>query len=520
MSRYNRAIIAALLLAGLSLALGAGCASSQQGNARWLQRGEAEALLAAHAATPDKDPDPDRMPAAAGEIEAQGDVLAAQGSSYAAMGQYRLALKDAKGESRQRLEGKLAGLELSLGRYQAAQDGFARLCALQPTQAVFWQGLGLAQMGQGDLAKAETSLGRAVELDPSLWRAQNLRGVIHNRRRQPRLAMADFQAALRVRPDNPALYNNLALSQAMVGDLSGAEVSLRRALALDPEHRLAANNLGLVLVRQGRDEEAFQLFAQSQGVAQAHNNLGVILAWQGRTREAQEQFQAAVQSLPRYYPLASRHLKQLGPEPFQAASNLLARPMTPLTEGAENAPAVQPRPRASVKATPAVKKAPAKIKNARPARKQAPAKTTPQPQAASLRKPPAQKQAQASPLDSAPQPAPAAQGAKPPALAKPAPQVKPAPISKEQRLAAPQPQPQPAKAEAKPSAAPPKAVAPVAGEKPAPASPPVAASEQTSSTAPSASGQAAGLWMRSDGSLSYGPMPAGERAYGVVFGSR
>lgn len=504
MPKRQPVIFAAALLAGLGLILLGGCASSKQNNARWLQRGEAEALLAAHSATPEKNPDPDRIPATASEMEAQGDIMASQGSIYNAMNNYRLALKEAKGPSRQRLEGKLAGLDLRMGRYEDAQKAFARLCALQPGNAVFWQGQGLCQMGLGDLAGAEKSLTRAVSLDPSLWRAQNLLGVIHNRRSQPRQAMNAFRAALQSRPNNPALYNNLALAQAMAGDLRGSEASLRRALALDPEHSLSANNLGLLLARQGREDEAFQVFARSQGVAKAHNNMGVILAWQGRTIQAQQQFRMAVQTLPRYYPLANRHLQQLGVQKAQPMSRMAAQPMTPLSERAYTQKAAPRLSKGYAQAKPAPKAV------ATPSLKAAPQATAPA--AMQAAKPSAQ------------QP----QGAKPVALAKPKPQGKPAPLSKQQRMAQQaaeakakaeaqakaqaeaQAKAQKAEAEAKAKA---KAKAEKAEAKPAastakPAAPPA-----------KTDGKAQGLWMRADGSLSYGPMPEGGKPFGVVYGS-
>ncbi|MFH2126868.1 MAG: tetratricopeptide repeat protein [Pseudomonadota bacterium] len=528
MPKRQPVIFAAALLAGLGLILLGGCASSQQNNARWLQRGEAEALLAAHSATPEKNPDPDRMPATASEMEAQGDIMASQGSIYNAMNNYRLALKEAKGPSRQRLEGKLAGLDLRMGRYEDAQKAFARLCAQQPGNAVFWQGQGLCQMGLGDLAGAEKSLTRAVSLDPSLWRAQNLLGVIHNRRSQPRQAMNAFRAALQSRPNNPALYNNLALAQAMAGDLRGSEASLRRALALDPEHSLSANNLGLLLARQGREDEAFQVFARSQGVAKAHNNMGVILAWQGRTIQAQQQFRMAVQTLPRYYPLANRHLQQLGVQKAQPVSRLASQPMTPLSERAY---AQKPAPRPS-KSYAQAKPAPKAVAKAKPAAapslKAAPQATAPA--AMQAAKPSAQRP----------------QGAKPVALAKPKPQAKPAPLSKQQRMAQQAAEAKAmakakaeaeaqakaqaeAQAKAKKAEAEAKAKAQAAKTTPENQAPPAAAPVKPAAnavvsaakpTAPAQTdGKAQGLWMRADGSLSYGPMPEGGKPFGVVYGS-
>ncbi|MBU4277436.1 MAG: tetratricopeptide repeat protein [Proteobacteria bacterium] len=511
MRKHQALLLATALLAGLGLILLGGCAGSQQNNARWLQRGEAEALLAAHSATPEKSPDPDRMPATASDMEAQGDIMASQGSIYNAMNNYRLALKEAKGPSRQRLEGKLAGLDLRMGRYEEAQKSFARLCAQQPGNAVFWQGQGLCQMGLGDLAGAEKSLTRAVSLDPSLWRAQNLLGVIHNRRGQPRQAMNAFRSALQSRPNNPALYNNLALALAMAGDLRGSEASLRRALALDPEHRLAANNLGLLLARQGRDDEAFQVFARSQGVAKAHNNMGVILAWQGRTPQAQEQFRLAVQTLPRYYPLATRHLAQLGGQKAQPVSRLAAQPMTPLSERAYTQ-------KATLRPTQGYVQAKAKtVAKTKPVATPSP-KALPQAPALAAKpaaKPPAQRPV----------------GAKPLALAKPKPQAKPAPLNKQQRMAQQaaeakamaqakaEAQAKAKKAEAKAQAKAEKAEAKPAAPPVKPAAAPVVGAAKPAAAPTQADGKAQGLWMRADGSLSYGPMPEGGKPFGVVYGS-
>jgi Flp pilus assembly protein TadD len=423
--------------------LTAGCATSNHNGARWLQRGEAEQLLAAQSAIAEADPDPDKMPADASALEAQGDAMASQGAVWSAMNQYRLALRTAQGKAKVRLQGKIAGLDLRLGRFEVARDGFAKLTAAHPQQAVFWQGLGLAEMGRNDIAAAQKALTKAVRLDPSLWRAQNLLGVIHNRNQRPKQAQRAFRAALQARPGNPALYNNLALSQMMLDDYTGAEASLRRALALNPEHRLAANNLGLLLMRQGRREEAFQVFAQAVGVAQAHNNLGVILAWQGQPRQAQAQFQLAMQSLPRYYPLAARHLSQVGDQPDPSASRLGARPMVPLALRLQSKPLA-----ATARATASTRDKPKGKLAAKPKARNAP---------------------------------------------------------KAQPKAAPEPKPDPD---------------PLLRAKPAPQSKPQRIAQDAAPTKAGPARQAPkGLWMRADGTMAYGPAPAGSRTYGVVFGA-
>ena len=53
---------------------------------------------------------------------------------------------------------------------------------------------------------------------------------------------------------------NLAASLAERGDLSAAVKLLERALEIQPDYAEAHNNLGLVLVRSGRQEAAARAF--------------------------------------------------------------------------------------------------------------------------------------------------------------------------------------------------------------------------------------------------------------------
>jgi len=309
-THLRRVILA--LVAAAALLVPLGCASTNQTAARWLQRGEAEQLLVQQAARAEQDPDPDNAPAGPSQMEAQGDLLAAQGQPWGALHQYRQARLQAQGQAKPRLQGKIAGLYLRLGSFRQAKEMFTELCRQQPEQAVYWQGLGLSHLALGERLLAEEALRQAVERDPSLWRAQNTLGILYNQNREPEKAMAVFGAALQSAPDRPALHNNLGLSFLLAGRRSEAEACFRRALALDPGHRLANNNLGLLLTSEGRLDEALQVFGQGLGRAKAHYNLGLLLAMQGDVGGAREQFHLALSVMPRYYSKASRHLERLG----------------------------------------------------------------------------------------------------------------------------------------------------------------------------------------------------------------
>lgn len=298
----------ALILAG-GLLLAAGCASSQAVNMRGLTRGEARELLAVQAQR-DQPADSQALNDPA-RVEAIADQTAARGNWSAALQEYGRALSLASEADKPRLRAKSAQLCLSSHMFVPAETIFADLAAGEPQNPVYLQGLGLARFAQDKLDQARDDLTQAVALSPQLWRAHNALGIIANRQRRPGQALEHFQRALALEPRLPALYNNQALSYMLLKDWPQAEQSLRQALALDPRYALAANNLGLVLAKQGRAPEALRAFEKGAGPAQAHNNLGVVLAQQGHYNQAAAQFRQAVETMPRYYPLAGRHLEQV-----------------------------------------------------------------------------------------------------------------------------------------------------------------------------------------------------------------
>lgn len=309
MNRASKRLLTCLGLAALCLGL-SGCSTTQTAaGLRALKPHEAEELLALQAAR--TKPAEGQMITDPARVEGHADALAGQGQWSAALYQYGRALTLAQEADRPRLRAKLGEASLKAGMFAPAEAVFAELVKASPREAALWQGLGLARFGQGHLDQARADLAQAVALDPGSWRAQNALGIIHNRQGRPDLALPCFRAALMARPDLPALYNNLALSHILRQEWPQAETQLRQALRLAPDYALAANHLGLVLAKQGRDREALRVFTAAEGQAGAHNNLGVVLSWRGQYEQAARQFRQAVDAMPRYYPLADRHLEQI-----------------------------------------------------------------------------------------------------------------------------------------------------------------------------------------------------------------
>ncbi len=88
------------------------------------------------------------------------------------------------------------------------------------------------------------------------------------------------------------------------GNFAGAEAHYRSALALQPDHLVALNRLGITLNKLGRHAEASESFAKAIAVhpdqAHLYNNLGFSLILEGRYTEAEKAARRALELRPRF----------------------------------------------------------------------------------------------------------------------------------------------------------------------------------------------------------------------------
>jgi eukaryotic-like serine/threonine-protein kinase len=117
-------------------------------------------------------------------------------------------------------------------------------------------------------------------------------------------AVAFYRAALALRPENPAVLNNLGNALYNQKKLNEAVTCYRKAIDLNPKAAFAHNNLGSALKDQGKFEEAIASYRQAitsdPKYAAAHNNLGWVLKTQGKLKEAIASYHRAINSDPKY----------------------------------------------------------------------------------------------------------------------------------------------------------------------------------------------------------------------------
>jgi tetratricopeptide (TPR) repeat protein len=113
-----------------------------------------------------------------------------------------------------------------------------------------------------------------------------------------------FHHTLNITVNNSIIHNNLGVTLVRQGKDEEAAFHYRKALEIKPLYADAHHNLGALLTRQGKDEEAMAHFLQTLRIkpdmAETHNDLGVLLNKQGKSQEAIAHFVEALRINPDY----------------------------------------------------------------------------------------------------------------------------------------------------------------------------------------------------------------------------
>lgn len=117
--------------------------------------------------------------------------------------------------------------------------------------------------------------------------------VLYDREAQRERAAREYALAVKEDPTNADLWNDFAYFQLQRAEFVDAEISARRALTLDPDHKRAWVTRGLIEAELERYDDAYRSFTRAVSPAAAHNNLGIILARQGKTELAEKELAEA-----------------------------------------------------------------------------------------------------------------------------------------------------------------------------------------------------------------------------------
>jgi tetratricopeptide (TPR) repeat protein len=153
-----------------------------------------------------------------------------------------------------------------LGRLDEADAAYGDAAGRAKDDARIMLGWSVVALKRGDNKVAQARLARSCELMngkplPPLWYwAASLAAS----------GLDDTENALRIArdgvaayPNNPVLQNNLAVLLEVTGDVQGAETLLRAALSEDAALPQVSKNLGDILYRNGRYDEAAEAYERA-----------------------------------------------------------------------------------------------------------------------------------------------------------------------------------------------------------------------------------------------------------------
>ncbi|MFN2376853.1 MAG: tetratricopeptide repeat protein [Candidatus Binatia bacterium] len=309
MSRTSQATLSRIVLLGGCVALLGGCAVPKMLQEPF-EQGVYEDILERQAEGVEVEEDQLKdLPAmTAADYEKLGDTYLGRGQAGLARAKYQKALDLAPRDWR--LEYKIGTILLRQGAPADSLPYFRSMTARDPMNARGFEGEGRALLALGDHENAETALKRAVRLDSGNWKAQQGLGMLYDQLGRLDESVTAYRAALKVRPTEASVLNNLGVAYYLRKDYPQSIDTLERALrSARPEDRKRVyNNLGRAYARSGDYSRALDAFRRGSDISTAYNNVGVVLLDQERPRDAAACFEKAIQTSPRYYEAARDNL--------------------------------------------------------------------------------------------------------------------------------------------------------------------------------------------------------------------
>jgi tetratricopeptide (TPR) repeat protein len=170
--------------------------------------------------------------------------------------------------------------------------------------------LGRSLEKRGDRDHALTAYGEAIKRDASRSDAFNRLAILHDQQGKFKESAEYYRKALQASPGNAAIFCDMGYSLYLQRRWQEAEMNLQQALALKPDLARAHNNLGLVLARTDRVDEALAHFRKGGTECEAHLNLAFALSLERRWDDAHDHYEKALAANPTSEP-AKNGLREL-----------------------------------------------------------------------------------------------------------------------------------------------------------------------------------------------------------------
>lgn len=176
----------------------------------------------------------------------------------------------------------LAMAYVKLHRPQWAARELQKLISEQPGNPLYLYWLARLDYDEQRYAEAIEKLIRVTQVDPQMARAYDLLGLCYDYLGRLQDAITNFTRSVQLNQaqTKPSPWPNLdmAICQIELNDLAGAEKNLREAIEYDPRLAQAQYNLGRLLDKQGKYQEAVKTLTAAVALDQQYPEPHYLLA--------------------------------------------------------------------------------------------------------------------------------------------------------------------------------------------------------------------------------------------------
>jgi Tfp pilus assembly protein PilF len=183
-------------------------------------------------------------------------------------------------------------------KYGEAEESFDAYVERHPDNPFGYYMAGLSAWKNGDVDHAREALERSLALDSTNVKTLLNLGRVLLDQGHPDDALVRVESAVALDSGSAEVHRVKARVESALGRRDSAEASYRVALSIDPTDSWSMNNLGLLLIDEGRYEEALQPLARAVELRPESpafaNNLGVALERTGHAGSAAIAYQSAL----------------------------------------------------------------------------------------------------------------------------------------------------------------------------------------------------------------------------------
>lgn len=164
--------------------------------------------------------------------------------------------------------------------------------------------LGIAYIQNQQYDLAMNHLQRALELNPTAYKAYNNIGLIYAKQRDYRQAIEFYNQAVQLTPNSAITLNNRGDAYRSIGEGQLAYEDFNRAVELDPYYAQAYINRGVYYGRRNENQKALSDFNRAIQInptlPESYNNRGIVYQTQQLLNEALADFNRAIEMKPDY----------------------------------------------------------------------------------------------------------------------------------------------------------------------------------------------------------------------------